>query len=210
MRCEEYRAAHLAGELGQEHLAHRASCSDCEVAEASLDEMAAMLAAPDVWDEPDPALAELVVATIVGASGPAWPRRSGWWKAAAVAVLALLVGAAAWWSLRPAPPDWEAALVGVGERPQAAASVLGWNRPAGSRMVMEVEGLGPAPAGSFYELWLSSEEGWVSAGSFTDDGRIEVFVGVARRDFPRLWVTVEAADGDPTPTRQAVLDTPGW
>jgi len=58
-----------------------------------------------------------------------------------------------------------------------------------------------------WELWLTSEAVHVSAGTFTAAGDVELWVGVARRDYPRLWVTLEPVDEDESLSGLNVLDT---
>ena len=91
--------------------------------------------------------------------------------------------------------------------PTAAASVEGWNEESGTRMMLAIQGLERAPAGYVYELWLSDGPIHISAGTFTASGEIEMWTGVARAAFPRLWVTLEPIDEDESPSGRTVLDT---
>ena len=91
--------------------------------------------------------------------------------------------------------------------PQATSTVLGWNTDSGTRMLLEVEGLDRAPAGYVYEFWLSEGPLHISAGTFTGNGEIELWSGVTRAEFPRLWVTLEPLDEDESPSGTTVLDT---
>ncbi len=154
-----------------------------------------------------PELEERVVEAIAGGA-EALPRSRKWlWPSAAAAVVAVLFGA--WVFVASSAPDWQVELIGVGDTPSATARVDGWATENGSQMVVEVSGLGPAASGTVYELWLSADRTSVSAGSFRDDGRFEMTVGVSRRDFPRLWVTVEEPGGEAGPTSdETVLDDP--
>ncbi len=130
----------------------------------------------------------------------------GWLAAAAViTVLALTAGLIG--LTGPDSPDWEVALPATDLAPDAAATVSGWNEEAGTRMVVDIEGLAPAPAGSFYEFWLSNGPVHISAGTFQTSGEIELWSGVARADYPRLWITLEPIDEDESPTTHTVLDT---
>ena len=58
-----------------------------------------------------------------------------------------------------------------------------------------------------WELWLTSEAVHVSAGTFTAAGDVELWVGVARRDYPRPWVTLEPVDEGESLSGLNVLDT---
>ncbi len=159
-----------------------------------------------LWEEPDEKLREQVAVAVTQYAAPQSRRTSKWWAAVAAAVVLVAAGAA-WALLRAPAPDWEVTMAGTELAPQAAATVRGWNAATGSRMEVAVAGLPPAPDGSYYELWLSGEGGHVSAGSFRGNGEVTMWVGVARRDFPRLWVTIEPAGGDPAPSKQSVLDS---
>ena len=74
-------------------------------------------------------------------------------------------------------------------------------------MVVAIEGLNPAPDGFVYEFWLSDGPVHISAGTFHSDGEIELWSGVSRADFPRLWITLEPLDEDESPSGNTVLDT---
>lgn len=206
MTCADARAAVLAGTAGPSERAHIASCFRCQTAVGRLAAFGGMLSDPAVWVEPPEELAERVAASIRPA-GPAPSRRRGIVAAAVAAVLTTAVAFGL--LLRPEPPDWELEMAGTGSAPGAVALVAGWTGESGSRMRLTVDGLDPAPSGTVYELWLSSDDVHVSAGTFVDPTDVELTAGVARRDFPRLWVTVEPLDGDPSPSGDTVLDTPG-
>ena len=91
--------------------------------------------------------------------------------------------------------------------PAATSTVAGWNENTGTRLLVTIEGLDPAPEGYLYEFWLSDGPLHISAGSFTDSGEIDLWTGVRRGDFPRLWVTLEPIDEDESPSSLTVLDT---
>jgi hypothetical protein len=74
-------------------------------------------------------------------------------------------------------------------------------------MLLSVDGLEGAPDGYVYEFWLSEGPLHISAGTFTASGDIELWSGVSRADFPRLWVTLEPLDEDESPSSHTVLDT---
>ncbi len=122
--------------------------------------------------------------------------------AAVVAVVA--VGAIV--ATRQAAPDWEVALAGTDAAPGASAIARGWNEPSGTRMELDVSGLDPAPDGFVYELWLSEGPIHVSAGTFRSAEDVQLWVGVRRSDYPRVWITLEPIDDDPGPARN-ILDT---
>ena len=74
---------------------------------------------------------------------------------------------------RTPEPDWEVAMVGTEVTPLATGVVAGWNTDTGTRILVEVSGLGVAPEGSVYQLWFSKGSTNVSAGTFTDPSRVE-------------------------------------
>jgi hypothetical protein len=165
---------------------------------------------PVIWEEPPPELKNQVVALISGQPtdekpGTRWFQRWSGPLAAAAAVIVVAVGLYA--VLRTPPADWEVAMPGTDLAPGATSTVSGWNTDAGTRMIVAIEGLEPAPAGSVYEFWLSEGPLHISAGTFTAGGEIELWAGVSRADFPRLWVTLEPLDEDESPSKHTVLDT---
>jgi len=209
MNCEEFRVAVLAGEEDGSTAAHVDSCPACRSQAASLRGMRDVLAEPIVWEEPSPELGSHVAALIGTArrtSDPEAKSRSRLWLVAvAAAVLAVVVGSVA--MMQRSAPDWEIALPATERAPTAVAVIRGWNEEAGTRMELEVEGLAPAPAGYTYEFWLSNGPRHVSAGTFRSEGQVELWAGVTRADFPRLWVTLEPLDEDESPSPETVLDT---
>lgn len=210
MNCEEYRAASLAGESTEAVRRHVERCASCRAAADRIAADRTALASEAVWEEPSFELAGQVAALVAGARvGRERRGRGRSTLLLAAAAAALIVVVAAGWALllRSAGPDWEVALPATGLAPGATATVRGWNEDSGTRMVLTVSGLAPAPDGQVYELWLSSGPVYISAGTFTGSGEIDLWSGVTRTDYPRLWVTVEPLDGDARPSAQTVLDT---
>ncbi len=213
MKCDDFRAAYISGSVGDDEHQHLAECSDCRNEQPSLDGLRRLLADAAMWEQPSGQLEEQVVGLISNkepplqeASGGRRSWRTSLVASAAVAVL-LLGSLAIWASLRSPGADWEVAISGTDQAPTAAAVVEGWNEPAGTRLIMTVDGLAAAPEGSVYELWFTKGEVHVSAGTFTGPGEVDLWVGVSRRDYPRLWVTLEPIDEDESPSRVTVLDT---
>jgi len=92
--------------------------------------------------------------------------------------------------------------------PDAAASVGGWNTDTGTRIPITSEGVDYLAGVGFYEPWMTSpDDEHVSAGTFRSTGTIDAWSAVRRADFPRLWITRESFDGDPSPSGDTVLDT---
>jgi hypothetical protein len=92
----------------------------------------------------------------------------------------------------------DVALAGTGEAPAATATARLSDEPAGVRVVLEVEGLGPAPDGVFYEAWLVGEAGKVSAGTFhlrADQAEIDLWLGVDPEGYDAVTVTRQPVTG---------------
>ena len=211
MNCADLRAAYLADDLAESERQHLAGCAACRAEQPTLDGGKRLLADPGMWEEPDPRLEERVV-TLISESPlkPASPsaRHRPWRLAVAASFVGVLAVSLALWALARSPgADWMVPIPGTVEAPNALGVVEGWNEPAGTRVMFSVAGLAPAPAGSVYEFWFSSEELHVSAGTFTGSGEVELWVGVSRGHYPRPWVTLEPIDRDETPSGVTVLDT---
>lgn len=209
MNCDEFRARYLAGETDDASNLHLVECASCRNVQPDLEVGRRVLMDPVTWAEPPPELEDQIVALIsgqraIGSTGSGWFER--WLRPmGAAALIVIAVGLYA--VLRTPPPDWEIAMPGTDLAASATSTVMGWNTDSGTRMILSVVGLGPAPAGSVYELWLSRGSLHISAGTFTADGEIELWSGVTRADFPRLWVTLEPLDEDESPSGHTVLDT---
>lgn len=108
---------------------------------------------------------------------------------------------------RTPEPDWEATMVGTDVTPAATAVVAGWNLDAGTRVVLEASNLGPAPEGFVYQLWFSKGSTDVSAGTFTDPSRVELTVGVARKDYPSVWISLQPINSGVGKAGPALLHT---
>lgn len=173
--------------------------------ESHLAELGIDLSDPALWLEPAPA-ADGRLRTPHAAS-PAQLRSPPWrrWLVVAAAVVVILAGTAL--VLRPDSPDWTLALGPTSDYPQASATIDGWNEGSGTRMVLDMSGVDPAPAGFFYEMWMSEGPIHISAGTFVETQGVELRAAVARRDYPRLWVTLEPIDDDESPTSTVVIDT---
>lgn len=209
MNCDEFRAKYLAGEDDEATNAHAGGCAACRSVQADLEAGRRGLTDPATWEEPPPELENQVVALIAGRSigktaQAGRMRRSVRPLAAAVVTLAVV---ALFWVLGRPSPDWEVAMPGTSLAPLATSTVSGWNTASGTRMVLAVDGLDPAPPGYVYEFWLSQGPLHISAGTFVAGGEVELWTGVARADFPRLWVTLEPLDNDQSPSGHTVLDT---
>jgi hypothetical protein len=210
MNCEEFRASVLAGEENAAGVAHLESCASCRSQIGRLREMQSTLGDPLLWEEPSPELGdqiEVLIGSATRSEDETAPARPHWWWAIAAAVAAIVVAVGSLIVAGGPAPDWEIALPATGLAPNAAATVSGWNEEAGTRMLLDVDGLDPAPQGYMYEFWLSDGPVHISAGTFRSGGAVELWAGVHRADFPRLWVTLEPIDDDESPAAATVLDT---
>jgi hypothetical protein len=124
-----------------------------------------------------------------------------------VAAVLIVVAAAFSMVTRIPEPDWEATMVGTDVTPAATAVVAGWNMDTGTRVVLEASNLGPAPEGFVYQLWFSKGSTDVSAGTFTDPSRVELTVGVARKDFPDVWISLQPINAGVGNAGPALLHT---
>lgn len=188
--------------------------------------VAALLGDPLTWAESDPGSEESIVAAVSAAAeaeaeadGPAPmpdPERSTdggqvvplstarRWVApflAGAATVLLVVGAVA--LLGDSGGD-DADVVAVGlqgtsEAPGATATAEVAATPLGTRIELSVEGLPPAPEGTYYEAWLrQGPDVGVSAGTFHlrgGDGSIELWAGVDLDDYPLVSVTLQDEGG---------------
>jgi len=83
-------------------------------------------------------------------------------------------------------------------------------QPSGSQLVeLKLNNLEDPGPHSFYEMWFSSGEEYVSAGAFTTSGSGETKVWLTAppeaRDYRTLLVTRESAAGDPAPNKEEIL-----
>lgn len=209
MNCDEFRALFLAGEDGAGTAAHLEQCSACRSSRHDLEAGRIVLTDPATWEEPPPELAAQVIGLIAGNQSRAATRlgRLERWVRPIAAAAIVVIAAGLYGLLRTPPPDWEVAMPGTDLAPLAMSNIAGWNTESGTRMVVTIDGLDPAPTGYVYEFWLSQGPLHISAGTFSAGGEIALWTGVTRADFPRLWVTLEPLDDDEAPSTHTVLDT---
>lgn len=175
------------------------------------------LSSPSVWAEPPATLEDDLVAAIVAEAATAAPASASTprWLWAVAAGFLLVAGF-----------GLGAALTGGDDAPEIVGEIFpleGTDLAAdadgevelavllnGLRIILAVDELPPAPDGMFYEAWLlDTDRGVVSAGTFhmrNQTGRIELWAGVTPEDYPNFVVTLEADDGDPTPTLDVVFE----
>ena len=206
MNCTDAFSRILDHDASPELEAHLRTCASCRQDLGSLEQIAPTLATPEIWEDPAPSLAASISAIGKGAARPL-PARLGRYRAwIPAAVTALIVAVAGFTTFDR--PDWEMALVPVGDGLGASAAVSGWNESGGTRMQIRVSGVEPSPSGHYYEIWLTSPTGLhVSGGTFAGDGVLSSVVGVRRADFPRIWITLEPMDSDGGPSPNTYFDS---
>jgi hypothetical protein len=206
MNCDEARARYLDGSDGAAVEGHFAACSACRIEQSALDEVKVMLADAGMWEEPPADLGDVIAGMIAGPARAS--RRPGGRRFAAIGAIAaaVLIAVSALMMLRPERADWEVAIPPIQASESATATLAGWNREGGTELLLEVDGIDPAPAGYYYELWFSKGRRHVSAGTFTAAGSVDLWVGVARADYPRLWITLEPIDDDEGPSSVVLFD----
>lgn len=210
MNCEEFQAEYLSGANGAAATAHLTTCPVCRSEITHLDRIRRDLADPMLWEKPSADLGDRVVESVMAVARPpahpvAGSRRVRLVSVAAAAVVT--VASLGIWQVVSTRPDWTLELIATAQAPDAAAAVEGWNAETGTRMEIRVDGLPPTGANAYYEVWMTAADGrHVSAGSFRSSGTITVWSGVRRSEFPRIWITLEPNDADPTPSRDVVFD----
>jgi anti-sigma factor RsiW len=206
----------------QDYEAHLGACRRCREELASLTETAASLAYAVHAPAPPPELRERILEAARAERSNVIPFRPRRFApvlpalAAAAAVVAVALGAWAF-SLRSDLDETREAL----ERQDAAAAVLVDPNARsislsgadgrlvvapGGRAALVVSGLGPAPTGHGYEMWVIRSGKPRSAGTFrVEDERVVVRL---QRDVPQgstVAVTLEPDDGTAAPEGQALF-----
>lgn len=205
MNCRECRTHLLAKDITEATQSHLDECIDCQRVQASMQVSGDWLSNDVVWAEPSADLRSRFLGEFEESAPPARNIGRRRWVGAVVAAVIAIGAIAVGISNRP---DWEIDLVGTETAPLASASIAGWNDGNSTRLRLDPTGLPVAPDGSFYELWFSGPDGLISAGTFTTADPVELVVGVKRRAFPRIWVTLEQIDADPLPSGTTLLSTP--
>ena len=213
-----------------------------ELPPAQVDALSHLLADGRVWEDPDPGIEDAVVAAIAaeaaGAGAPpgrpveivvtdsppgrragvAGRRSTGGWGllagAAVAATLLVVVVIVAALRQPDEPVQGQFALQPTAGAPAGAhGTAVAEDRPDGTRIVIEVQGLDPAPADHYYELWVNEEGGGpddvVSAGTFHlrggGDAWIELWSGVSSEEYPLVTVTLEREGEGPGSSGHVLL-----
>ncbi len=129
--------------------------------------------------------------------------------AALVAVAAISLGVRLTEDDTEPPPDHLVALAATELAPGAEAVADVVATPLGTRIILDVRGLPPAPEGQYYEAWLrQSPEVGVSAGTFHlrgGDGTIELWAGVTVDTYPLITVTLQEEGAGAASSGRVVL-----
>ena len=221
-------AAYAAGLLEPDHAqnfeSHLAGCSSCERELEELRPLTELLraAAGEPLPEPPPGLEALTLLAVERAAVQPAParrerreRRAAWrrrrlvagFAAIAVAAVAVVAGT------RDASPPPEVVATLRGDRGSAAVEVA--KTGIGRVVRFDTDDLPILPAGEYYELWwvgpgdTRRAPNRISAGTFHPDedgvSQVTFAAAVDPAKYPRLAVTAEPGDGDPSPHGPDVL-----
>jgi hypothetical protein len=128
--------------------------------------------------------------------------------AAAVVVVAALAGGAVYLDTQNGPES-VVALASTKLAPEASGQAEVRDTPSWYSIKLDVEGLHPAPAGSYYEAWLKNTEGdVVSIGTFHvhEGGRdIVLWSGIEPDAHPTISVTLQRIGAGPASSGKVVL-----
>lgn len=191
---------------------------DDQVSQARLDSLAPMLRDPAVWSEPPSGAADSLVAAIAAdrrqhssSSVTREPatlsdlasrrrrRRAAAWLGVAAAAVILAVGVGLVLSRDDdATKGEQIAIAGTELAPRSSATAIVSNLGAGVAIRLDVQGLDPAPEGSYYHGWLQDTDGdLVSIGTFhmrSGDSTVTLWSGVDVAEYPTLTVTLQSED----------------
>ena len=180
-----------------------------------LDLIRDVLSTESTWAEPPPQVADGILAALAteAATQPvATDAQASRWPLALagvgglVAVVALVMGTIA---VTQGDKDKLVAMSGTELQAQATGEAAFGPNDAGWWIRLDVNGLPPAPEGSYYEGWVWSDEGeGVSIGTFHlrgDETPIVLWSGVPLADYPEIWVTLESEDDGPEASDAIVM-----
>ena len=195
-----------------------------------LDRIKRLLAHSATWQHPRPELTESIVHQITTQNGsrsaaPSAPAPSARSRGRGVIPIAAGVSIAAAAALvigvlftgdNASQPSVESAnhltLVGTTLAPSATATAEIMETPSGVAILLSVEGLDPAPEGSYYQAWVKGPTGLVAVGTFhlrsPATEPLELWSGVDPTNYPTLTITLEPEDNNPTSSGHLVLTSP--
>ena len=210
-------AAHAAGLLGgaearafEEHLGH---CADCRREHQEMGSLRAALdLMPDELPEPPPGLEALTLLAVERAAVQPAPRRRprrrlAWRPAAAFSLACLAALAVGLVTMRDREAPLEVVATLRGDAGTASIEVV--KTGIGRVVRLDTSDLPILPTGDYYELWWVGpgdrrrSPDRISAGTFHPDDRgvsqVTFAAAVDPAEYPRLAVTAEPGDGDPSP-----------
>jgi len=139
---------------------------------------------------------------------PAWRRPA---LLAAAAVLLVVAGLTAGFlagSGRNEAGGTEFAIAGTDLAPAASAVATVEDQPSGVRIELDVQDLGPAAPGTYYQAWVKGPDGLVTIGTFHmrgGDDVVDLWAGVDLERYPTLTVTLQQEGGGQESSGRVVL-----
>jgi len=180
-----------------------------------LGRVTGILGNASVWADPpgsiEPALLLAIGETEVTRPPVAGERRRSAGRAAAVGLIAVaaLVAVFMFGPQGGSQPESDNtfALSGTTESPGAGGTASVGPAEAGWWIRLDLSGLAPAPAGSYYEGWVSDGRRQVSVGTFhmRATGTVGLWSGVPMAEYPELLVTLQEEGSGPAPSGIVVL-----
>jgi hypothetical protein len=189
------------------------------------DRLLAILRQEELWVDPPANLEDRTLAALRAErdTGPAptvdeiavarerRTRRRGWAPMLVAAAAVVAVGAVATVAVTGSdePESAVVTLAGTELEPDAAGRANIAPMDSGFEIELDISGLPPAPAGTYYQGWLRNEDGdAVTIGTFhgregTDD--IILWSGVDIADYPMLTVTIQQERAGAESSGQVVL-----
>lgn len=174
-----------------------------------LDLIRAVLAGEPVWAEPPARVGQQMADEVTASPARQSKRRSAWLAVAVIlgALFVAVLGAAA--GLFDRPAGTVVAMEGTEIESNAVGEAEIRSTGSGWWISLEVDGLPPAPEGTYYEGWMWNDQGQgVSIGTFhldSDDEPVILWSGVDPVGYPSVWVTLEDEDGDPSASDRVVM-----
>lgn len=203
MNCHDCRSHILSDGLTADVRGHVDGCLVCSDELEQLLSIRETLAEDAVWAEPSLDLADQIVASIAPTPRPARRSWIGW--VAAIAVVAVALGSLAIVRSRPEAADWESTLVGEGIALGSTVDIAAYEHSRGTELILTPHNLPVAPEGTYYELWFANDASIVSAGTFATGFPVTLYIAALRDDYPRMGVTIELVDDDPSSSGDVVL-----
>lgn len=178
-----------------------------------LDRIRSLLERAETWAEPPAGLLEDILEATDREPArvmPAPRRRPRYLPGLSIAaVLAIvLVGLILFLDQGPAEQDdMVVALAGTELAPGARGEARIDETPAGWYIRLQVDGLPPAPEGSYYEGWLWREGEGVSIGTFhlRSSEPIALWSGVSPDEYPVVRITLQDVGGGPAASERVMM-----